>query len=304
MSPDKKRALKRNIEGYAFLSPFIILVTALYILPAVLTIIMAFTNLNSAFIWKYAGWTNFIKILRDPNTGTIVQNTIVYILVTIAITIVLQLFFATLTTYFIRNEKIGNFFKSMLMIPMITPTVVYSVLWLWLLDSSENGVLNQWYMSVTGNNPINWIATYPFEIVIFVQILTSIAYGTTIYASAIKSIPENQFKAARVDGAGEWEIFKHIILSNLKPHVLFIALWETLGLLTNYIAILLITNGGPGVKTEVWALSAYHKAFDNLQYGYGAAISLVLIVVVAVFMLVISLIARRMNKKKEVLANG
>lgn len=303
MNPDKKRALKRNIEGYAFLSPFIILVTTLYILPAILTIIMAFTSLNSSFIWNFVGLANFAKILKDPNTGTIVQNTIVYIVITIAITIVLQLFFATMTTYFIRNEKVGNFFKSMLMIPMITPTVVYSVLWLWLFDSSENGVLNQWYMSLTGNDPINWIATYPFEIVIFVQILTSIAYGTTIYSSAIKSIPENQFKAARVDGAGEWEIFKHIILSNLKPHILFIALWETLGLLTNYIAILLITDGGPGVKTEVWALSAYHKAFGNLQYGYGAAISLVLIIVVALLMLIIGLVSRRM-KKKEVVAHG
>lgn len=303
MEQAKRLARKRNIEGYLFLSPFLLLVSILYIVPAILTIVMAFTNLNSSFIWSFAGLKNFHKIFRDPNSGIIVRNTLVYIGFTISITIVLQLFFATLTTYFIRNEKIGNVFKALLMIPMITPTVVYSVLWLWLFDSTANGVLNQWYMGLTGDGPINWIAKYPFEIIIFVQILTSMAYGTTIYSSAIKSIPETQFKAARVDGAGEWEIFKHIIFANLKHHIVFIALWETLGLLTNYIAILLITDGGPGVRTEVWALSAYHKAFVNQQYGYGAAISLMLIIVVALLMGLIAWVSAR-GRKKEAKLHG
>ncbi|MFR8222399.1 MAG: carbohydrate ABC transporter permease [Blautia faecis] len=116
---------------------------------------------------------------------------------------------------------------------MITPTVVYSVLWIWLLDASENGVVNQLLNRFTGLGPVNWIAEYPFRVVIFAQVLTSVrAYGMTIYSSAIKSIPENQFRAA-VDGAGEWEIFKQIIIPNLKPHISFIILWESLGLLTN-----------------------------------------------------------------------
>lgn len=108
---------------------------------------------------------------------------------------------------------------------------------------------------------MNWIAKYPFQIILFATVMVSFAYGTTIFSSAIKSIPENQFKAARVDGASEWEIVKSIILPNIRYHIQFITLWETLGLLTNYVTIMLITDGGPGIKTEVWALSAYHKAF-------------------------------------------
>ena len=75
-----------------------------------------------------------------------------------------------------------------------------------------------------------------------------------------------------------------------------------MGLLTNYTAILLITDGGPGIQTEVWALSAYHKAFGNLEYGYGAAISLLLIVVVALLMFVVTLMSAR--TKKEVTPNA
>ena len=302
MTEKKKNCIKRNLQAYGFLTPFLVLVSLLYILPAILTVVMAFTDLDSAFIWEFAGLKNFRKIFRDPNTIIIIRNTVLYVAITIGITICLQLFLATMTTYFIRDEKKGNFFKALMMIPMITPTVIYSVLWIWLLDASENGVVNQLLNRFTGLGPVNWIAEYPFQVVIFAQVLTSVAYGMTIYSSAIKSIPENQFRAARVDGAGEWEIFKQIIIPNLKPHISFIILWESLGLLTNYTPILLITDGGPGIQTEVWALSAYHKAFGNLEYGYGAAISLLLIVVVALLMFVITLMSAR--TKKEVTPNA
>ena len=302
MTEKKKNCIKRNLQAYGFLTPFLVLVSLLYILPAILTVVMAFTDLDSAFIWEFAGLKNFRKIFRDPNTIIIIRNTVLYVAITIGITICLQLFLATMTTYFIRDEKKGNFFKALMMIPMITPTVVYSVLWIWLLDASENGVVNQLLNRFRGLGPVNWIAEYPFQVVIFAQVLTSVAYGMTIYSSAIKSIPENQFRAARVDGAGEWEIFKQIIIPNLKPHISFIIIWESLGLLTNYTSILLITDGGPGIQTEVWALSAYHKAFGNLEYGYGAAISLLLIVVVALLMFVVTLMSAR--TKKEVTPNA
>ena len=168
----KKNSIKRNLQAYGFLTPFLVLVSLLYILPAILTIAMAFTDLDSAFIWECVGLKNFRKIFRDPNTVVIIKNTVLYVSITITITVCLQLFLATMTTYFIRDEKTGNFFKAIVMIPMITPTVVYSVLWIWLLDASENGVANQLLMSLTGMGPVNWIANYPFQAVVFAQVLT------------------------------------------------------------------------------------------------------------------------------------
>lgn len=287
----------KNGQAYLFLTPFIILVSVFYVVPAFLTILMSFTGLDSSFIWEFNDFKNYKKIFLDPNTLTIVWNTCVFVGVAIVVTISLNLLFAILTTYFIKVEKYASLFKSILMIPMITPAVVYSVLWIWLLEASENGVVNQVFLSFADSQPINWIAKYPMQIVLIATILTSIAYGTTIFSSAIKSIPENQFKAARIDGAGEWEIVKSIIFPNIRYHIQFIALWETLGLLTNYVTILLITNGGPGIKTEVWALSAYHKAFTDQQYGYGAAISCVLILVVLLLMILINKVMQKQNER-------
>lgn len=241
---------------------------------------------------------NFRRVFMDPNTPIIVRNTLIYVGVCISATLVIDLFFAIMTTYFIKSERSASIFKGILMIPMITPSVVYSVLWVWLLSSTADGFLNKIVMGVSGMaSPINWIAQYPMQVVIFAKLMTSIAYGTIIFSSAIKAIPENQFKAARVDGAKEWEIVKAIILPNLRFHIMFIALWDTLGLLTDYVNILLITDGGPGKASEVWALSAYHKAFIDGKYGYGSAISLILILVVLVLMIAISIVNARMERR-------
>src|SRR3989339_762977 len=128
----------KDLQGYAFLSPFLILVSIFYIAPAILTIIMSFSSLDGAFLWEFVGFENYGKIFRDPNTFIILRNTILYIVISMAIIVLLDLFIATLTTYFIKSDGWASFFKSIIMIPMITPSVVYSVLWIWYLDASDS----------------------------------------------------------------------------------------------------------------------------------------------------------------------
>ena len=109
MTEKKKNSIRRNIQAYGFLSPFLILVTILYILPAIMTIVMAFTDLDSAFIWEFAGLKNFRKIFKDPNTKVIIKNTTLYVSVTIVITICIQLFLSTTdkhTSSVMRKRKL------------------------------------------------------------------------------------------------------------------------------------------------------------------------------------------------------
>ena len=84
----------KNGQAYAFLSPFLILVTVFYVLPAFITVAMSFTNLDSAFTWKFIGLKNYQKIFRDPNTMTIIRNTALFVLIAITGTVVFDLFFA------------------------------------------------------------------------------------------------------------------------------------------------------------------------------------------------------------------
>ena len=289
---------RKTVQAYTFLSPFLVLVSLFYLLPAILTIIMSFTGLDATFQWKFVGFSNYKKIFLDPYNGLILANTLVYIFSAMVLIILLDLFIAVMTAYFIRSNAWASLFKSIIMLPMVTPSVIYSILWLWYLDATENGFINKVvHFFRPSGSPTNWIADYPMVVIILVEVVVALAYGAIILSSAIRSIPENQFRAARVDGASEWEIIRQIIIPNISSHIKFVVMWETLGLMTNYINIMLITNGGPLNRTEVWALSAYHKAFVDQQYGYGAAISVMLILVVFMLMLLFGFASKRVHAK-------
>ena len=157
--------------------------------------------------------------------------------------------FAILTTHFIKTERISSFFKGVLMIPMITPAVVYSVLWIWLLGSTSGGALNRIYMFVS-DGPDN----FPFLCPVYPRSLE------LILRDGVDGAGKNRGSISNADGAKEWEVVRSIILPNLRFHIMFIALWETLGLLTDYTTIrvtqavnsTVLAKEGPIAGTVYW----------------------------------------------------
>ena len=231
---------------------------------------------------EWNNFRNYQKIFADPNSILIIRNTLVFVGCAIAITIVLDLFFSILVTYFIKNENISSFFKSLLMIPMITPAVVYSILWIWLLDASSEGVINQFYMSITGNEmPLNWIAQYPMQIVIAATVLTSLAFGAINFSSAIKSIPENQFKAARIDGASEARTFVKIVLPMVKPGIGALAIFTFINSWNDYFMQLIMLSSTSNLTISLGI--AKLQAENSTDFGLimaGAALAAVPIIII------------------------
>ena len=114
--------------------------------------------------------------------------------------------------------------------------------------------------------------------------------GMLVFSSAMKAIPKSQFYASEVDGASRWQQIRYIILPQMRWPILFVTCYQTLSLLASFNEILLSTRGGPGKATEVWSLAAYHTALNNyagnLEYGLGAAMALVLVVIGVVLSLI------------------
>lgn len=267
------------------LGPFIILIFLFFFLPVLLTAILAFTNMDSSMKWDFNGLENFRSIITDPNILLIVKNTAIYVFFTLLINVVFGLALGILTTYFVQREFIGLTFRAIWMLPRISPPVVYILLWLWFFDPSEYGVLNS-LRSFFGMPPIEWLSDYPMIAIILANGLIGASFGMIIFSSAIKSIPRDLFQAAQVDGASQWSIIKDIIIPAVRWPLMFVTLWQCLSLLTSYEYILLLTNGGPLFESEVLALYSYHKAFQNFEFGYGAAISLVLVLIALIFSLI------------------
>ena len=119
----------------------------------------------------------------------------------------------------------------------------------------------------------------PMLLIVLANGFIGASFGLIIFTSAIRSIPEHLFHAARVDGAGELAIIRHVTLPAIRWQLSFVTLYQALSLLVSFEYIWLITDGGPFYDTTVWALYVYERAFGNGQYAYGAALSLALVVI-------------------------
>jgi inositol-phosphate transport system permease protein len=270
-------AIRKHSLPWQMLSPFLILIFLFFFLPIILITINAFTGMDSAMRWNFIGIDNFKKMFLDPNIGQVVFNTFIYVFFTLIINVFFGLALGLLTTYFIQNENVGLLFRTIWMLPRMSPPVVYVLLWLWFFDPSVYGILNS-LRDLFGLPPGEWLTSNPKIAIVLANGVIGASFGMIIFSSAIKAIPTDLFKAAKVDGASQKSIIQDIIIPALRWPLMFVTMWQLLSLLTSYEYILLLTNGGPMVESEVLALYSYHKAFQSFEFGYGSAVSLVLVV--------------------------
>ncbi len=277
--PTSLLARLKNVAVYApFLGPFLFLVVTYFFLPVILTTALSFTGMDSKMEWNFVGLENFRRLFSDPIIPTIARNTAIYVILTCVFNVGFGFFLALLTTYFVERENIGLIFRSIWLLPRMTPSVIYIIMWQWFVSPTEIGFVNQ-ILRAFGQPSQAWLARRPMPILILVNGFIGASFGMIIFSAAIKSIPVDLIRAARVDGASDLAIVRRIIVPMLKWPIMFLTIWQILSLLASYEYILLLTDGGPFYKSEVWSLNAYHRAFSSLQFGYGASIALVLVVV-------------------------
>ena len=233
----------------------------------------------------YTGWTwtsdNFALMMQIPYVWRVGANTLLYVGLTLAVSVGLGLFLAITTFYLPSASATG--FRAIWFLPRILPNVIFVLMWKWL--AWDTGFLSA-LLGNFGVPPRNWMLDTSVNAWVFIVLINGIvgaSLGMILFGSAIKAIPQSMLHASEVDGASRWQQIRFIILPQLRWPIMFIFAYSTLSLLTSFEYILLATDGGPGGATEVWSLMAFHTALDNyagnLQYGLGAAMALALVVV-------------------------
>lgn len=287
--PDNGRNLLRaNLTAYGFLAPAGLLVIIFFLIPVLLIFYLSMTNLATTNFttnisqMQFIGLENYAILMRDQFAGKIFFNTVFYVLVTLAIfNVTLALIVSLLTTHIPRRA--GFAFRAIWILPRITTATVYIMLWRRLAVEAPYGIINQ-FNTLLNQTTYNYLDARPWEFVILVNGFIGVSFGMIIFTSAIESIPKDLMNASLVDGSTILQRVRHIILPLLRWPLLFVVTYQTLSLLTSFEQILLLTNGGPGLyDTEVWSLTAYHRAlsnyFGNTQWGYGSAFAVVLVIV-------------------------
>ncbi len=259
------------------------MITAFFLTPVIITVVLTFTNMSSMTglsRWEWAGFINYVKILRNPQTPQYVMTTVKYVVTTLVFfNVGLGLAIALITTHL--PKRTGIVFRAIWLLPRLTPSVVYIMMWRIIAADAPYGILNQLVMGPLGLQTTNWIPQAAFLFVVLVNGFIGASFSMIIFTSAIESIPRDIMVASLVDGATLLQRIRYVVLPQLVWPLLFVTAYQTLSLLTSYEQILLLTDGNFG--TEVWSLWAYHRALSNywgnMQYAFGAALSTILVVI-------------------------
>ena len=299
--------LKSWLLPYVFLSPTLVVVTLFFFIPLVIVFILSFTNLDMTNFgilkwWQPVNWTldNYIKIFTNRFFPKILNNTFIYVSATlIFFNVGMALVIALITTNI--NRRIGFAFRLIWLMCRLTPVVVYIMMWKALAGPNPMGVINKHILGPLGIGAGEYLLnTNPWLLIILVNGFIGASFGMIIFSSAIEAIPKDYMIASKVDGASTWQTIRYITIPMIKWPLLFVTTYQTLSLLTSFEQIMLLTDGGPGLyETEVWSLTAYHRAFTsyfgNTQWGYGSAWAVIL-VIIGVVMAIIYLRVFKFNE--------
>ena len=271
--------MRRYSAPLLFLLPATLLIALFFVAPVVTTLYLSLTDL-STITFRHPRWIglgNYASLLRDPFIGKILLNTDHYVGLTLLFNVGMGLLLALLSSSV--RERYGNQIRAVWLLPRILPPVVYVVIWQGLCREAPYGLVS----NVLGTSR-NWITAQPWNVIILANGLVGASFGMLLFTAAIRAIPPDLFYASAVDGATTVQTVRRVVLPLLRWPILFVTAYQTLSLLTSFEYILLLTNGGQGFyTTTVWSLHAYQLAlsnyFGNVQFGLGAAMAALLVVI-------------------------
>ena len=269
-----------------FLLPFLSLFVLFLIVPVILLLWMSLTDFDVKFNPTFVGLSNIIKILKDINLPNILMNTAQFIIIPLAIIMTVSIMISILTQYFLKNKTARYIYRMIWLAMNSLPTVVFVLFIKWMFDGSKLGILNGWLLDGGAiTQPVQWFSGYAMLITACAYGFFCSANGTILLSAGINAIPEDYYKAARIDGAADLSIVFDIILPILRWPIMYTCVSNSISLLSAYGFVLMLTKGGPARNTMTLALYAYQNAFVDLKYGYGAAISLIVIFIALILVI-------------------
>jgi ABC-type sugar transport system permease subunit len=256
--------------------PAVVLVLSFSVLPLAYIGYLSFQDLRfgggSGF---FAGLDNYRFIINDPSVIRALWNTIHFSFLSVAIATVIGLGIALLLD---SNLKYGGWLVAAVVLPWAIPEIVNALMWQWIYNPNYgalNGLLTElgalkeytaWMSTpVSAMNAV--IFAYSWKLVPFVVII--------LYAG-LRSIPSDLYESAQIDGAGSWQLFRHVILPLLAPSIAVAVLFCVVWSMRAFDIIYLLTKGGPGEATSVLSYFVFAKAFDFGDIGAASATAVLL----------------------------
>lgn len=275
----------------------------LMVLPAVATIVLValfplgWTAWESLHLhdlrmpWRgrpFVGAENYRLLFEDPRFWAATWHTALFVVVTVSAELLIGLVLALGLEGIRRGRGLA---RVLVLLPWAIPTAVAALIWRFMFEG-RTGVANQILMAVgLLDEPLIWFvgSTTAWVPVMLGDIWKMTPFVTLLLLAGLQNIPDALYEAARMDGAGAWQRFREVTLPLLRPALLVALLFRTLDALRVFDLVYVLTGGGPGTATEPLSVFAFQELLQNLRFGYGSALSMM--VFVAAFLLALVFIS-------------
>ncbi len=259
------------------LAPLLIVLAVVAVFPIVYSFCTSLFDINLArpmrqpFVW----FDNYVQMLGETRIQIALWRTAVFTFVTVAGTTLTALAVALFLNETFRGRRI---LAILLLVPWATPSVVNGLMWKWIYDSNY-GVLNG-LLSALGliDHYRIWLAdpNKTLYLIANAAIWKQVPLSAILVLVTMKSIPEDLYKAARVDGANVFQRFLHVTLPALRPGLMLVLVYETMISIRHFDLFMLLTQGGPGNASATLSWQIYVETFRSLHFGTGSALAYIL----------------------------
>ncbi len=257
-------------KGNRFVLPAVALLSLVTIYPLVSVLYLSFQRRLLIFdITEFIGLGNYHFLLMDDRFWNAFGNTVYFTVVSVTLELLLGLAVAMLLN---RSFRFKGIVTAVVLVPWAVPTVVSARMWEWIYNS-DFGILNH-----LSGVKINWLGSpfWAMNAAIVMDVWKTTPFVVILLLAGLKVIPRELYRAARIDGAGAWQLFWKITLPLLLPVVFVVLIFRTLDAFRVFDAVYVLTGGGPANTTETLSIYAYKVLFQTLQFGYGSTLSVII----------------------------
>ena len=222
----------------------------------------------------FVGLDNYVEAFQDPRFWGALGHTAFFAVTSVGLELILGLWLALALNRAFRGRGLV---RAAVLVPWAIPTVVSALLWRFMFEG-QTGIVNSLLVEVgLLSEPLVWfiqprLAWVP---VVLADVWKTTPFVALLLLAGLQNIDASLYEAARIDGASAWRQFRHVTLPLLKPAILVALIFRTLDAFRVFDLIYALTGGGPGTSTEPIALYTFNALLQNLQFGYGSALSII-----------------------------
>lgn len=262
------------VMALVFIAPATLGFGLFYLWPTLRGIYLSFTDYNLFLPPNWIGLDNYRAVFDDPQFWDSMKVTIYYVVLNIGFQTVIAIGLAVL----VHRLTGSTLIRGALLLPFLVANVIVALLWFTLLDY-QIGIVN----AILDGLGIDKVAFFGDEntaipTIAFVNVWRHMGYTSVLIFAGLQTIPRTVYEAAAVDGSGEWRTFWRITMPLLRPVMLLVLIITVTGSFQVFDTIDVTTKGGPGNATRVIQTYIYDRAFARNDFGYAAAMSMILFV--------------------------